>query len=68
MIPQPNYVTTPAQGIAVLLEHAQKFFDNVKAMNAARTDSVGADKIVKTNDINSAIDYVRTLMAQNIKA
>lgn len=62
-----QYTVTPSTGVITLLEHPEKFFTNVKKIGTSRTDAVNAQKIVLTSDITSAIDYVKTLMAQNIK-
>jgi hypothetical protein len=65
----PAFSVNPAQGINVLVEHASKMYDGVYTMDATKDyrTRVAQGKIISEDDINDAIDYIKILMAQNIK-
>lgn len=59
-----TYSTDPATGVKILLEHAQKVFDDCKVVDSTKNYVINVDKFVKANDFGGAITYIQTLMNQ----
>lgn len=66
-IPSDGYTVEPAVNSKILIEHAQKVFDDIKVMDSTKFKTINNTTIVKTDTYNDAITYIQTLMNQNIK-
>lgn len=65
----PAFSVNPATGVKALVEHASKVYNGIYTMDSSKDYRTRAaqGKVIATNDIADAIDYIKTLMAQNIK-
>ncbi|WP_242652549.1 hypothetical protein [Clostridium kluyveri] len=51
----------------ILVEHAQKIFDDIKVMDSSKFKTINNTTIIKASTYTDAITYIQTLMNQNIK-
>jgi hypothetical protein len=65
--PSDAYIVNPIAGVNILVEHVQKIFTDCKVLDSTKTWSVSSGSIVEGDDLKATVEYVKSLMNQNVK-